>query len=720
MTRKQQLITASVLVYLIAAYFAAQYLAGLIYFLANKSLPHELTTGTWFNYWHFYARDPIQGKRLEFSLGCSLIALLGAPLLILNAIYHKERSLHGEARFATNSELAREKLFGEEGLIIGRMGGRYLTLPGQTFVLIAAPTRQGKGAGVVVPNLLHYPDSVVVLDIKLENFQLTSLFRQRHGQKVFLFNPFAEDGRTHRWNPMDAIRRDPALRIVDVLALGEKLYPRRDDDSGMWNDLARDLFMGLTLYLLETPGMLCSFGEVLRQSSGKGRAIKEHIQQILQARRQGEGALSDTCFDALSRFCNSQERTLSSIVNTFTAALTLFVNPHVDAATSATDFDVGRVRKERMSIYVGIPANRMESASVIVNLFFAHLINENMGELPEQNPQLKYACLVLMDEFTMLGRVGIIAKSIGAMAQYNLRLMPVIQGTSQLIGVYGENDARTIQDNCALQILYPPRGQEDAQEYSDMLGTYTAKARSTGLSTPRAALAAGNTGSASENISDQRRVLMLPQELRKLPFVSEIIIKAGIDPILCDKAFYFTDELFINRLKALSPTLAKIKGLPSEAQLKYAALTLRELSIELPRYDLGLHVARVEKRTRALRPGEAIDVSRLAVDRGKLPELSLIEEATPESVGRQVNSFLDSLEPGSALETELPLREPERPELMAMEAAASRLPSPEGLLRLQHTRPATTPVAGPLRRRLGVIDLDALKRAAERRDAASG
>ena len=70
---------------------------------------------------------------------------------------------------------------------------------------MAAPTRQGKGAGVVIPNLLNYPDSVVVLDIKLENYQLTSLFRQIHGQKVFLFNPFAEDGRTHRWNPMDAI-----------------------------------------------------------------------------------------------------------------------------------------------------------------------------------------------------------------------------------------------------------------------------------------------------------------------------------------------------------------------------------------------------------------------------------------------------------------------------------------------------------------------------------
>src|ERR1019366_5383993 len=141
--------------------------------------------------------------------------------------------------------MRREGLFGRDGLIIGKMGGTYLTLPGQAFALIAAPTRQGKGAGVVIPNLLNYPDSAVVLDIKLENFQLTSLFRQTHGQKVFLFNPFAEDGRTHRWNPMDAIRRNPDLRVVDVVSIGEMLYPRTNDDSGMWNDLARDLFMGL-------------------------------------------------------------------------------------------------------------------------------------------------------------------------------------------------------------------------------------------------------------------------------------------------------------------------------------------------------------------------------------------------------------------------------------------------------------------------------------------
>jgi type IV secretion system protein VirD4 len=138
---------------------------------------------------------------------------------------------------------------------------------------------------------------------------------------------------------------------------------------------------------------------------------------------------------------------------------------------------------------------------VIVNLFFSHLINENMGELPEQNPELKHPCLIILDEFTTLGRVGIIAKSIGQMAGYNLRLLLVIQGISQLISVYGEHDARTIESNCAVQLLYPPREQKDANEYSEMLGAYTAKATSTGINRPRAW--GTNNGSSSENVSDQ-------------------------------------------------------------------------------------------------------------------------------------------------------------------------------------------------------------------------
>ncbi|MFP3182720.1 MAG: type IV secretory system conjugative DNA transfer family protein, partial [Paraburkholderia sp.] len=164
-------------------------------------------------------------------------------------------------------------------LVVGVWRGRYLRFTGQQFVLLAAPARSGKGVGIVVPNLLSYPDSVVVLDIKQENFNLTAGYRRAHGQDVYLFNPFAEDGRTHRYNPLSAISGG-VFRVGDILAIGYALYPVGGHDD-FWKDQARNLFLGLVLLLcelrdarrrgnLDVPDYPVTMGEVLRQSSGNG------------------------------------------------------------------------------------------------------------------------------------------------------------------------------------------------------------------------------------------------------------------------------------------------------------------------------------------------------------------------------------------------------------------------------------------------------------------
>jgi type IV secretion system protein VirD4 len=708
MTHKRKIVVACAAGYLLIAAFAILYCAGAMYYVACKTMPHDISLGTWFTYWHAYGSDSTQGKRLEFAMGISTVLFIGLPLLILDRVFQQERSLHGDRRFATVGEVAADGNFGDKGIIIGKISGRYVVLAGQGHAMLAAPTRQGKGVGVVIPNLLNFNESVVVLDIKMTNFQTTSLFRQRHGQKVFLFNPFDEEGRTHRWNPMDAIRRDRDLMVVDVQELGMKLYPERTDENALWNDLARDLFIGLTLYLLETPGSVCTFGEVFRRASGN---VKEDVQRILRDRARGEDAISDSCFRALSRFANTQERAMSSIIITFNSPLLIFENPFVDAATSATDFDVSRVRKERMTIYFGIPANKVESASMVTNLFFAHLLNKNMDFLPSQRPDLKYACLVLLDEFTMMGRVEVIAKNIGAMAEYNLLVMPIVQGSSQLIARYGEQDARTIESNCTVQVLYPPRNQRDANEYSEMLGTYTAKARSTGMSSPRAVLAAGtNAGSSSENVSDQRRSLMMPQELKDMPWGQEIIIKPGIRPILCDKAIYYSDKVFLSRLRALSPTLAAIKGQPTQAQMEEAILLKKELQIKLPTIDMGAHRALIEGRKRPLVASEIVGTPTLVLEKEQeimatLQPIASQQNPSDDAVADAADCFFRLVDPeGLKLLQDLPVR-------AAVEDTSTDA-SPSGA----HSRAP----AGPLRQRLGVIDLSALKRADVPLRAAAG
>lgn len=528
-------------------------------------------------------------------------------------------------------------------IIVGKYQGQYLTFKGQQFVILAAPTRSQKGVAIVIPNLLNFAGSVVVLDIKLENFKLTSGFRRKHGQKVFLFNPFAEDGRTHRWNPLDGISRNRNFRVGDVLAVGQALYPGDNPKEAFWNDQARNLFLGLTLYLLETPELPCTLGELLRQSSGKGMPLKDYLQGIMAERSNGDNALSDECLDALNRFCSTSENTMASILATFNAPLTIFANPIVDAATSTSDFDITAVRKELMSVYIGIQPNRLADASLLINLFFSQLVNLNTKELPQDNPALKHQCLLLLDEFTAIGKVGIIAKAVSYIAGYNLRLLPIIQSISQLESVYGEKDTRTFVTNHALQIIYPPREQKDANEYSEMLGYFTEKSVSTGISRPRAW--GGNNGSSSENVSDQKRALLLPQELKELGQDKEIILLENTKPILCDKARYYDDPTFIDRLKSVSPSLRALgKKLPTRDQLEQAAFVRNELAVSLPQLDIDLHKAKTERRVREVKPEEAIDLSKLAVDVDALPAIDNPDNPSEEQVAGLVDAFFSQLD----------------------------------------------------------------------------
>ncbi|MDR4467868.1 MAG: type IV secretory system conjugative DNA transfer family protein [Nitrospira sp.] len=651
MSRKHMRIAVFFLLYLPLGLCGADALAGAVFTIANKQMPEDLSLMSWPNSWRAYGKDPIQRKRLQFSAAVGGFVGFGLPALLVMSLTNRKAPLHGEARFASHDEIQQAGLYGENGVIVGKVGRRYLVYGGQEFVLLAAPTRSGKGVSIVLPNLLHYDESVVVLDIKMENFAYTSKFRQAHGQHVYLFNPFSTDGRTHRWNPLDAVDRDPNRRVGEIQAIGQVLYPTEQIKEAFWNESARNLFLGLTLSIMETPSLPCSLGEVLRQASGKGQPIKDYLQDLISTRAKGDAPLSDDCTAALHRFCATSENTMAGIVATLTAPLTIFSNPIVDAATSATDFDLKQVRAQRMSIYVGIPANRLSEAALLVNLFFSQLIQVNTVDLPATNPRLTHQCLVILDEFPAIGRVNILAKAVGFMAGYNLRLLPIIQSLSQLESVYGEKDARTFVTNHACQILFAPREQRDAQYYSQMLGTYTAEALSTGTSRP---LAWGNCkqASSSSTRSEQARPLLLPQEVKELGDQRAIITLMHAKPILCDKARFYADPIFTDRLKHISPFLASVgKRMPTQAELEAAAFVRRELSVEIPRLDLDLHRALVERRVRPVLPDGPIDPSKLAMDLTTLPPVVSRDPPTPEDVNKLVDAFVAQLQWTDKVET---------------------------------------------------------------------
>lgn len=615
-------------VFVIAGYVVlaclAFYLAAVLFLLLNKANPAQARFGSITHYWRLYADDPPLRKRLQLAIGASGGGVLVALPAALVAAARPRRPLHGDARFATPAEVARAGLtrIDRPGILVGRYRGKLLTLPGQLSVLLSAPTRSGKGVSIVIPNLLSWQDSVVVFDIKGENYEITAGLRAKYGQPVFAFSPFDDEGRSHRWNPLSAVRPNELHRVGDLLGIGQVFYP--NDGGGtsseaFFNDQARNLFLGLGLLLLESPALLRTIGEMLRQASGKGRSLREHLTQTMAARGNEGKPLSDECVDALQRLLSNSENTLSSIVATFLAPLTIFADAIVDAATSGDDFRLDEVRRRRMSIYVRIPPHRLASARPLINLFFSQLVALNTQHLPEQDRSLRFQCLIVNDEFAAMGRTSVITHSAAFLAGYGLRLLTVVQAMSQLDAVYGEKEARTFATNHGLQILFAPREQRDADEYSAMLGFFTERATSRGRS--RSFSNHGST-SVSSNESEQRRPLLMPQEFKELGPARQVLIVENCKPILAEKICYYRDKEFKTRL------------LPAPA---------------VPRMDMNLHLARVQQRWRyaddELEPGEVLDIEQLAHDLSMLPATLT---GTPAQIGATLAAVFCESPPDSS------------------------------------------------------------------------
>ena len=562
-------------------------------------------------YWKLYAHSSEKFVRVSVQL-CAIgpWALL-AGFIGWAVIAKQNRPLHGAARFANTAEIRKAGLLDPKGgldktILVGKKNGRYLTYGGYQFVILAAPTRSGKGVGIVVPNCLNYSDSLVVLDIKGENFDITSGFRAKHGQKVYLVAPFDEAGVTHRYNPLEYISDDPAQRLGDIDAIGTALYSGGNQNDKFWSENAKDLFRGLCLFVLERKDLPKTFGEILRQASGKGKPLKEYIFEELKKAQDTGHPFSNACIDCLNRVLSNSENTLAGIVATFGTPLLIFQNPRVDLATSANDFDLREVRRERMSIYFKMPPNKLKEGSVLVNLFFDQLLNLNTRVLPSQDKTLKQQCLVLLDEMTSIGKVAMIAQAVSYMAGYNMRLLTIIQNKSQLEDVYGKAGALTLLSNHALMVMYAPSPtvQSDAQEYSEMLGYETVKSRSR----------TSSMQSSSTSTSDQRRALMLPQEIRELGQTREIVSLENCKPILCDKIRYYEDPDFTCRAHLPPPSI--------------------------PKQDIDTFIAKIENRTRPMTAGEMAAPSEAAA-KVVLEGLQELPQSAVAWGQDEVESFVD-------------------------------------------------------------------------------
>lgn len=498
----------------------------------------------------YYRSDPL----LHLWLQRGMLVSGAVAFIILLVLLQRGRSLHGEARFARESEIRREQLRASAGIIVGQKGGRYLVFGGTEHVLLEAPTRAGKGVGVVIPNLLSWADSVVVLDVKRENWDITAGFRARHGQAVHLFDPLDPEGRTARYNPLSFIDRLDDTDVVNELQkIGGMLFPSPEKSDPFWAEAARAAFVGVGALVAANPALPFTIGEIYRRLT-TGDPKVELPKVVEEAQKRGQ-RLSQACVSALSDFTSASDNTFSGIKQTITSKLNLWLNPFVDAATSETDFDLRQVRRERMSIYLGVSPDNIDRIAPVYNLFLQQLVDLNTRELPSTGGQVPV--LVLLDEFARLGKAPVIASAFSYVAGYGLRLLPVIQSRSQPRAIYGADVTDEIIANCGLEVVFTPKELRVANELSERLGFFTMNVKS------KSRTIHGMLANRSISESDQRRALMMPQELMQMPKGDLLLLRGGIPPVRARKIEYFRSKRFTARISDPPKVAPRLVMLPS-------------------------------------------------------------------------------------------------------------------------------------------------------------
>lgn len=472
----------------------------------------------------------------SFLIACTVAALAAGALWLA-----KPKNYYGDARWAFRGEIARAKLLEPDGILLGKLGGTFLRNGEAGHVLVAAPTRSGKGVGIVIPNLLSWPGSVVVLDIKHENHKITSGFRAKH-QRVFKWSPADDEAKSHRFNPLSTVRSDPAHRISDLQRLATILLPQPARADPMWQNEARDLFLGLALYVLDDPALPATIGQIYRILKNE-HDITDIIEHLLG---RDDLALDASARMSLSSYLNKAVKERSGVRSNLTATLNLWANPIIDAATATSDFDLTELRRKPMSIYVGVKQNQLDTLAPILALFFQQCVDVLGRDLPGDDQP--HQVLLLIDEFASLGRLPVIESAMAFLAGYNVRLLNIIQGLSQLDHHYGSSKDSILQ-NSAIQIYFAPNDEQTARYVSQRLGTQTIRTAS--RSDP------GGFGWATKSSGYASRDFMLPEQVRQLKETEQIVFKEGTRPAKTRKIRYFKDKQFKVRLLRPSsvPTL---------------------------------------------------------------------------------------------------------------------------------------------------------------------
>ena len=453
---------------------------------------------------------------------------------------------YGSARWAKEREVDAAGLRGDAGVFLGRLSGRYLRHAGPEHVMAFAPTRSGKGVGLVVPTLLSWTGSAVVHDIKGENWQLTAAWRSRFSHCLY-FDP--TDVRSARYNPLLEVRKGACevrdvQNIADILVDPEGALERRNH----WEKTSHSLLVGAILHILyaEEEKTLARVATFLSDPSRSFAATLVAMMRTNHLGTAEELRVHPVIASAARELLNKSENERSGVLSTAMSFLGLYRDPTVAALTSSCDWRIADlVSAERpLSLYLVIPPSDISRTKPLVRLILNQIGRRLTEKLDDRRSTVRrHDLLLMLDEFPALGRLDFFETSLAFMAGYGIRAFLIAQSLNQISKAYGENNA--ILDNCHVRVAFATNDERTAKRISDALGTATEQRAMRNYAGHRLAPWLAHVMVSRQETA---RALLTPGEVMQLPPTDELVLVAGLAPIRAKKLRYFEDDNFKARL----------------------------------------------------------------------------------------------------------------------------------------------------------------------------
>ncbi len=539
-------------------------------------------------------RLPLLSGALIVVAGAAIAVILvyGMNLRRAKRLSANTEDLHGSARWATQTDIeATGLLDAQQGVYVGGWcTGRskrlhYLRHNGPEHVLAFAPTRSGKGVGLVIPTLLAWSESAVVYDIKGENWAKTAGFRAKCGHLCFKFSP-VELANGSRFNPLAEVRIGTPRDVSDAQNVADMIV-RTGEDSPQeryWQDAAASITAGMILhvcYASAASGRVACLADLSAVFTRPGQTFRETLAELESfphdPERQHRWHTADgdqtvthpVVREKVREMLDKEDKDFSGVLSTAKTALTLYSDPLVARNTSASDFTINDLvnHEHPASLYLVVPPSDKIRLRPLIRLIFTMIVNrltERMDFEGAEQKRNRYRLLFMVDEFPSLKRMEVFADALSYMAGYGLKAYLITQDIRQIVDEYGPNES--IVSNCHVRIAYAPNQYDTAELLSKMTGTKTVQKATFNFSGSRLAPIANHM---SATVDQVERPLVTPDEVMRLrpPTKSGhgaaeriaapgdmLIFVSGHYPIYGTQILYFTDPVLTKRADLAPPS----------------------------------------------------------------------------------------------------------------------------------------------------------------------